>query len=79
MKISVSCAQLLPKLGDRAANLEKMSAYVEQIMAEKPGTNLIVFPELMTSGYEGTPEMFQELAETLPNGESMQVMGALAK
>lgn len=24
-------------------------------------------------------EMFQELAETLPNGESMQVMGALAK
>ena len=79
MKISVSCAQLLHKLGDRAANLEKMSAYVEQIMAEKPGTNLIVFPELMTSGYEGTPEMFQELAETLPNGESMQVMGALAK
>ena len=79
MKISVSCAQLLPKLGDRAANLEKMSVYVEQIMAEKPGTNLIVFPELMTSGYEGTPEMFQELAETLPNGESMQVMGALAK
>ena len=51
MKISVSCAQLLPKLGDRAANLEKMSAYVEQIMAEKPGTNLIVFPELMTSGF----------------------------
>lgn len=79
MKITVSCAQLWPKLGDKKYNLKKMTDYVEKIMAEKPETKLIVFPELMTTGYEGTPEMFQEMAETLPNGESMAVIGALAK
>ena len=79
MKITVSCVQLLPKLGDKQYNLEKMKSQVEAIMAQNPRTNLIVFPELMTSGYEGTPEMFQALAETAPNGESMQVMGELAK
>ena len=67
MKITVSCAQLWPKLGDKKYNLKKMTDYVEKIMAEKPETKLIVFPELMTTGYEGTPEMFQEMAETLPN------------
>lgn len=79
MKIRVSCAQLWPKLGDKQSNLNQMKACVEDIMVKDPKTNLIVFPELMTSGYEGTPEMFQELAETAPDGESMQVMGELAK
>jgi len=79
MKITVSCVQLLPKLGDKKYNLDKMTARVEEIMEKDPNTNLIVFPELMTSGYEGTPEMFQELAETLPDGESMLLMGELAK
>ena len=79
MKVTVSCAQLLPKIGDKKYNLEKMKKYVEEIMEKYPETKLIVFPELMTTGYEGTPEMFQELAETLPNGESMKFMGSLAK
>ena len=79
MKITVSCAQLLPKLGDKKYNLEKMKSYVEDIMEKYPATKLIVFPELMTTGYEGTAEMFQEMAETLPNGESMVFMGELAK
>ena len=79
MKITVSCAQLLPKLGDKQHNLDKMKSYVEQVMERHSKTQLIVFPELMTSGYEGDPAMFQEMAETLPDGESMRVMGELAK
>ena len=79
MKITVSCVQLLPRLGDKQYNLEKMRSWVETVMTQYPKTQLIVFPELMTSGYEGTPEMFQELAETLPDGESMRLMGELAR
>ncbi len=78
MKITVSCAQLHPRLGDKKYNLEKMKAYVEETMEKYPKTNLIVFPELMATGYEGTVEDFQSMAETLPHGESMKFMGALA-
>lgn len=78
MNITVSCVQMWPKLGDKKYNLEKMESYIEKTMKEYKETNLIVFPELCTSGYEGTPEQFQELAETLPDGESLKRIGALA-
>ena len=78
MKITVSCAQLQPRLGDKKYNLEKMKAYVEETMEKYPKTNLIVFPELMVTGYEGEVEDFQSMAETLPEGESMKFMGELA-
>lgn len=78
MEITVSCVQLWPKLGDKKKNLEKMKAYIEKTMEDNPNTDLIVFPELMTTGYEGTREQFQSMAETLPDGESMKFIGNLA-
>ena len=45
MKITVSCVQLLPKLGDKQYNLDKMKSYVEQVMERHSKTQLIVFPE----------------------------------
>jgi predicted amidohydrolase len=59
-------------------NLEKMCVLIEQTMSEKPQTDLIVFPELITTGYECGKD-FQELAETVPDGMSMKIIGALAK
>ena len=79
MKFRVSCVQMEPKLGDKSYNLNKMEEYIHSVMGEYPDTRLIVFPELCTTGYEGEPEQFQELAETVPNGESMVRLGALAK
>ena len=79
MKINVSCVQMKPELGRYQENLNKMIAFIEQIMSEKPETNLIVFPELITSGYEATKEQFEEMAETLPEGKSVKVLGELAK
>lgn len=79
MKIRVACVQMEPKLGQLEYNIAKMEENVRNTMKEHPDTKLIVFPELITSGYEGTPEMFQELAETLPSGPSLDRMGALAK
>ena len=79
MKINVACVQMKPELADYKANLAKILQYIEVVMTEKPKTNLIVFPELITSGYECTKEQFQELAETLPDGKSMTAVGELAK
>ncbi len=79
MKFRVSCVQMQPKLGDKEYNLKKMEGYIEEVMTRYPDTRLIVFPELATTGYEGEPEQFQEMAETIPDGESMKRIGALAK
>lgn len=78
MTIRVSCAQIYPRLGDKEYNIQKMEQYIHQTMTEYPDTQLIVFPELATSGYEGTVEQFQALAETTEDGESIRRMGALA-
>lgn len=75
----VSCVQMEPKLGDREYNVGKIESYIKEVMQKEPETDLIVFPELATSGYEGTPEMFRELAETLPNGYSLDRISSLAK
>lgn len=63
----------------KAYNLDKMEQYIHSVMSKYPDTRLIVFPELCTTGYEGTPELFQELAETINDGESIRRIGSLAK
>jgi predicted amidohydrolase len=78
MKVNVACVQMQPKRFDVETNLSKMQGFIEQIMEEKPKTELIVFPELITSGYECGKE-FQNLAETVPHGQSMKIIGELAK
>ena len=79
MKIRVSCIQLEPKLGDKQYNLDLMEKHVHETMAKYPDTKLIVMPELAMTGYEGTREMFEQIAETLPHGEGIDRMAALAK
>ena len=78
MKINVSCIQMEPKLRDTEKNLAKMIGFIEDVMSKQPQTQLIVFPELITTGYQCGSD-FQQLAETVPDGNSMQVIGALAK
>lgn len=68
-----------PELGNVEYNVNKMEEFVRDIMSKEPETDLIVFPELITSGYEGEPEQFQGMAETLPNGYSLDRISALAK
>lgn len=67
-----------PVLRDFQKNVDKMCAFIKKAMKEKPETNLIVFPELITSGYECGKD-FQRLAETTNDGQSMKTIGALAK
>ncbi len=77
MKINVTCVQMEPVLRDREANIEKMCKFIHKTMGDNPKTDLIVFPELITSGYECGKD-FQTLAETVPEGESMKIIGKLA-
>ena len=44
-----------PELGNVEYNVNKMEEFVRDIMSKEPETDLIVFPELITSGYEGEP------------------------
>ena len=77
MKINVTCVQMYPKTGDFDLNLKKICDFVHDVMSKKPNTDLIVFPELATTGYEAEKEEFHALAETIPDGKSMKVIGEL--
>lgn len=77
-KITVSCIQMKPKRFDFDTNLKNMCNLVDEAINENEETSLIVFPELITSGYECGKE-FYNLAETVPDGRSMKVLGGLAK
>ena len=47
----LAIAQLRPKKGDYAANLEKIGGVLAQLAALEPPVDLVTFPETTTSGY----------------------------
>ncbi len=63
-EISVATVQMEPKLGQMEDNLVKMSEFIARIATEQP-VDLIVFPELITTGYEVGPR-FPQLAQRVP-------------
>lgn len=78
MNVNVSCVQMEPVMYHVDENIKKMENYIDTVMTEHPETNLIVFPELITSGYECNEE-FHALAEVVPYGKSMKRIGTCAK
>ena len=63
-EISVATVQMKPELGQMEDNLIKMSEFISRVATEQP-VDLIVFPELITTGYEIGPR-FPELAQRVP-------------
>ncbi|MCS6843856.1 MAG: carbon-nitrogen hydrolase family protein [Caldilineales bacterium] len=61
---TIALVQSKPILGDIEENLRRMAEFVDRICKEQP-VDLIVFPELATTGYECGPR-FTELAEYVP-------------
>lgn len=61
---TIALVQMKPILGDIEENLRRMGEFVDRICKEQP-VDLIVFPELATTGYECGPR-FTELAEYVP-------------
>jgi len=77
--VNVSCVQTRPYLGQVDKNLENILARIKEVMEARPDTDLIVFPELATTGYEGTKEEFQDMAETVPDGKCMKAIAELCR
>lgn len=78
MKVRVSVVQMAPKVFDKPSNLAKIAHFVKKIAAAEPENDLIIFPELVTTGYE-CGEKFSELAEPFPNGPTIDFMARLAQ
>lgn len=73
--VTIALVQLHPQLGAVNDNLDRMGKIIQQICTTQR-TNLIVFPELATTGYENGVN-FTDLAEQLP-GYTSNYLGKLA-
>jgi predicted amidohydrolase len=65
----VAVVQSAAVLGDVGANLETALSHIESLSGR---AELVVFPELFTTGYSLTHLDHDELAEVVPTGESLQ-------
>jgi len=74
-EISVATVQMDPELGKMEENLIRMSEFITRIATEQP-VDVIVFPELITTGYEVGPH-FPGMAQQIP-GPSVNVIGQRA-
>jgi predicted amidohydrolase len=63
-EVTVAVVQMHPRLAEVEENLARMSDFVEKICTEQ-NVDLIVFPELTTTGYE-CGVRFTDLAERVP-------------
>jgi predicted amidohydrolase len=63
-EITVATVQMKPELGQPEDNLIKMSDIIGRVATEQ-SVDLIVFPELITTGYEVGPR-FTDLAQRIP-------------
>ena len=80
MSVCVACVQFEPKLNQYKENIRRMCEMIDRAMTDHPKTQLIVFPELSTTGYE-CGERFREFAEALddPHAPGLSEIGAAAK
>ncbi|MFQ3565945.1 MAG: carbon-nitrogen hydrolase family protein [Aggregatilineales bacterium] len=63
-EVTIATVQMKPKLGEAEENLIKMSEMISKVASQQK-VDLIVFPELITSGYE-LGLRFTELAQRVP-------------
>lgn len=74
-EITIACVQMAPRLAEIEENLVRMTEFMEKICSEQQ-VDLIVFPELCTTGYE-CGVRFTELAERVP-GHTVNLMSQRA-
>jgi len=74
-EITIATVQMKPVLGEPEDNLVKMSEFVSKIASQQK-VDLIVFPELVTSGFE-LGVRFTELAQRIP-GPSVNLIAQRA-
>lgn len=75
-ELTIATVQMFPKLGEMEDNLVKMSDFIAKIAGQQK-VDLIVFPELCTTGYE-CGVRFTDLAQRVP-GATVNVMAQRAQ
>jgi len=75
-EVTVAVVQMAPKPGQVEENLSVMSKFVDKICTEQKKVDLIVFPELVTTGYE-LGVGFTDVAERVP-GQSVHLLAQRA-
>jgi predicted amidohydrolase len=75
-EITVAVVQMAPLLGKTEENLLSMGKFVDKICTEQKKVDLIVFPELVTTGYE-LGVRFTDVAERVP-GPSVNLLAQRA-
>lgn len=79
MKCKVLCIQTHPILFQKEENLKHMEELLRKAMHDYPDTQLVIFPELATSGYQ-CGWRFSEFAEPLKDDSpSVNKMASLAR
>lgn len=71
----VAVAQTVPRLGDVEANLAAAESWIQALAGH---ADLVVFPELFTTGYNRELLDHDALAESLPDGPSARRLAAAA-
>lgn len=78
--LRVAAVQMESQPGDKEANFAKIEAFVAQAAARS--VDLVIFPECCISGYwfirHLSAQQLEDLAETIPVGESTRRLSALA-
>jgi predicted amidohydrolase len=74
-KVTVATVQMKPRLGEMEDNLVAMSDWIKQIATQQK-VDLIVFPELITTGYE-CGVSFTDYAQRVP-GPAVNLVGQRA-
>ena len=76
-KVAIACCQMQSGLGTKDDNIAKMCSMLDKVTSEKD-VDLVIFPELAITGYE-CGDLYEELAEPFPEGESIGVFCEQAK
>jgi len=77
-QLRVACCQINPKIGDKTENLQSTLDWIKKSVERN--AELIILPELCTSGYVfNSREEAYSLAEPVPGGESIKAWEKAAK
>ncbi len=76
-QVTIACCQMQSALGNKQENIEKMISLLEDSVS-KFNPDLVIFPELAVTGYECS-ELYEELSEPFPEGESIGIFCEQAK
>ena len=78
-KINVACIQTQPKMCQKEYNLNHMQELLINTMKKNPNTQLIVFPELATTGYQCQDEFYNMAEVADEESFSVKIMSELAR